>query len=140
MYELKKIKQYKGRETPGFSAEIFRDGKFIGNVVDAGNGGCYSIYMQRDDREQFRKDVEEWQKLRNRPDVLEPYDRFLDELFDLFRMRKQARRQSQRVKEPFPPGGWYARLERKTDGSFELSDTIVYIRSCVTAGPEFIKL
>lgn len=136
-YTLKKVKEYDGREGPGFSAEIYRDGKFAGNVVDAGNGGCFSIYMMRDERKLFLDTVAEWQVKRNAPDMLEPADRYLNELLELHRMRKAVRRivtkNGARLKEmkaaakriarknTLPLKNWYAVVKQGTDGVYALT-------------------
>ena len=136
-YTLKKVKQYDGREGPGFSAEIYRDGQFAGNVVDAGNGGSFSIYMMRGERKLFLETVAEWQVKRNAPDMLEPSDRYLNELLELHRMRKAVRRivtkngaklkemkeASARIarKNKLPLKNWYAVVKKGTDGAYALT-------------------
>lgn len=136
-YTLKKVKQYDGREGPGFSAEIYRNGKFAGNVVDAGNGGSFSIYMTRYERKLFLDTVAEWQVKRNAPDMLEPSDRYLNELLELHRMRKAVRRivtkngaklkemkeASARIarKNVLPLNNWYAVVKQGTDGVYALT-------------------
>lgn len=81
--ELRKIKhlEYNSKETPCFTAQLWVDGNYIGEVSNDGNGGCNELYPSKG----FQyKDIEMYETLDNECKIFKIVEA------DLFRKKFQS--------------------------------------------------
>lgn len=98
-YELKKIKQAGGEETPRFEAQIFADGKKIGIVYNEGCGGCcFYRFDKQEEGKLFDEFIADW-AVKNNEDF-EPNDMWVYARMDDEEEKRKLKRWS-KTKTPF---------------------------------------
>ena len=55
IYAVKNVRSFQGREGLGFTCSLYRDGKRIGTVTDAANGGMIDFYLHDGEKEKLDK-------------------------------------------------------------------------------------
>ena len=59
-YSVRKLKTWTGRDGYGYAGELLRDGKFVGEFLQNGNGGCTDLVFRKKTKNGFERDkVEE---------------------------------------------------------------------------------
>lgn len=93
-FELRACKTHEGREGLGLNADIYRDGRKVGHVLDDGNGGCFRYYWLDADRAQAERDQDAYEAMaedRHGDRVMGP-DLLTDRLFAEYEADRHARR------------------------------------------------